>query len=172
MSLDLTHKLSDNFTLGEMLRSATADSHGFAEQYTPEQAIVDALTNLCVNVLQPLRNALAAKFPGAVIKVNSGYRCARVNGLQPKASKSSQHMQGEAADIVCIYNGTVRNDLLVDTLINLLGHQQLPFDQVIWEFGTSASNPAWVHISLNSNGPQRRQQLRPKGGKYITYNLF
>lgn len=169
--MDLLQKLTQNFTLGEMLRSATADKHGIAEQYQPAAEVVNALTLLCQQVLQPLRNYVHKQY-GAVIKVNSGYRCARVNGLQPKASKTSQHMQGEAADIVLIKDGTVRNDLLVDALITLCSTQQLPFDQLIWEFGASAQNPAWVHVSYNSNGPQRRQQLRPKGGKYITYNLF
>lgn len=169
--MDLQQKLTKNFTLGEMLRSATADKHGIAEQYQPTAEVVNALTLLCQQVLQPLRNYVFEQH-GAIIKVNSGYRCTRVNGLQPKASKTSQHMQGEAADIILLKDGKVNNALLVDALIALCSTQQLPFDQVIWEYGASAQNPAWVHISYNSNGPQRRQQLRPKSGKYITYNLF
>lgn len=169
--MELTTKLTENFTLGEMLRSATADKHGITEQYTPPKEVVDALTTLCQKVLQPLRNYVYQKY-GAIIKVNSGYRCPRVNALQPKASKTSQHMQGEAADIILMVNGVVHNDLLVEALIEKLGKGEIPFDQVIWEYGASAKNPAWVHISYDMQGKQRGVQLRPKGGKYITYNLF
>jgi Mg/Co/Ni transporter MgtE len=35
----------------------------------------------------------------------------------------------------------------------------LEFDQLIWEFGTT-SNPDWVHVSYESNGRQRKQILR------------
>jgi hypothetical protein len=41
---------------------------------------------------------------------------------------------------------------------------------MIWEFGTDA-NPDWVHVSYNSDGPQRKQILRAvkqgKGTKYL-----
>lgn len=170
--MNLNDQLTPNFTLLEMLRSATADKHGIAEQYEPSDKIVAALTLLCEKVLQPLRDYLGDKYPNSYIKVNSGYRSPQVNALQPKASKTSQHMQGEAADIIFIYNKTVRNDLLVDALIHLLGSKTIPFDQVIWEYGNSAKNPEWVHISYNSDGQQRGVQLRPKGGKYVTCNLF
>jgi hypothetical protein len=30
----------------------------------------------------------------------------------------------------------------------------LPFDQLIWEFGTD-KNPDWVHVSYKKGGPQR-----------------
>ena len=169
--MDLTLKLTANFTLGEMLRSATADKHGIIEQYTPDETIINALKLLCENTLQPLRNYVYEHYQ-AIIKVNSGYRCKRVNGLQPQASKTSQHMQGEAADIILIKDGKVRNDLLVDAMMDVFAGSAHPYDQIIWEHGASAQNPAWVHISYNSNGPQRRQQLRPKGGRYIPYNLF
>jgi hypothetical protein len=35
----------------------------------------------------------------------------------------------------------------------------LEFDQLIWEFGTSA-NPDWVHVSYESTGKQRKQILK------------
>jgi len=35
----------------------------------------------------------------------------------------------------------------------------LPFDQLIWEFGTD-ENPDWVHVSYSSTGKQRKQILK------------
>ena len=39
--------------------------------------------------------------------------------------------------------------------------ENLPFDQLIWEFGTD-KNPDWVHVSYKKGGPQRGQILRAK----------
>jgi len=49
----------------------------------------------------------------------------------------------------------------------------LPFDQLIWEFG-NAEKPDWVHVSYKKDGPQRGQILTAKrnsAGKtyYETY---
>ena len=35
----------------------------------------------------------------------------------------------------------------------------LPFDQLIWEFGND-KNPDWVHVSYSSTGNQRKQALK------------
>ena len=37
--------------------------------------------------------------------------------------------------------------------------ENLPFDQLIWEFGTN-EKPDWVHVSYKKGGPQRGQILR------------
>lgn len=167
----LTDKLTPNFTLLEMLKSATADKHGIAEQYKPTPEVVSALKTLCEKTLQPLRDYIAAKYSGAIIKVNSGYRCPSVNKLQPKASKTSQHMKGEAADIIVVLNGQVRNDILVKCICEMGQAKKLLFDQVIWEYGPNASNPAWVHISYSVH-QLRGAQLRPQGKGYVEYKLF
>lgn len=162
-------KLTENFTLDEMLRSEYADANGVSEQYKPSEDVVKALTKLCEVILQPLRDYVFQKH-GAIIKVNSGYRCPKVNKAIG-GSSTSQHVQGEAADIVLLVRGTVRNDLLVQSIIEI--GNTLPYDQIIWEFGASAKNPAWVHISHNADGKQRGMQLRPLGkGKYEQRKLF
>ena len=56
-------------------------------------AIVDNLTSLIDNLLDPIREAW-----GKPLHVNSGYRCSALNkavGGKP----TSQHLKGEAADI-------------------------------------------------------------------------
>ena len=84
-------KLSDHFTLEEMVRSATATANKIDN--TPRQAEIDWLKYLCVYVLEPLR-----KHMGRPISISSGYRCPRVNTLVGGVAKS-QHMYGQAADI-------------------------------------------------------------------------
>ena len=96
-TLDLQMLLSDNFTLAEFVRSATAERHRISN--LPRWEHVLALRNLCQNVLQPLRNR-----SGRII-INSGYRCERLNELVHGVG-NSQHMRGEAADIYIPNMGT------------------------------------------------------------------
>ena len=175
--MELTTKLSPNFTLGEMLRSATADAmqrrdvDKYNEQYNPPQAVVDALTNLCVKTLQPISNYTKDKYPNSYIKISSGFRCAWVNKAIGGAT-SSQHKKGEAADTDLIVDGVERNDLYVKCLQEMEREGLLVFDQIILEFG-STLNPSWVHISCKLNGPQRSIVLRKAQGKpYEIYQLF
>ena len=63
------------FTIKELTRSTTAQLRGIDN--TPSQQVIDNLTALVENVLDPLREAW-----GAPIHVNSGYRCAALNKSQ------------------------------------------------------------------------------------------
>lgn len=138
--------LSKNFTLEELTESNTSFAHKFDEQYTPDEVTVNNLKNLCDFILQPLRDAI-----GSPIKITSGYRCTRLNDLVSK-SKSSQHRTGNAADIQGV---NVTNKQLYDKILEL----NLPYDQLIWEFGND-KEPAWVHVSYSNR--HRKQILRVK----------
>ena len=59
-------KLSKNFTLKELTRSATALRLGINNK--PDIVCLDNMQNLVNDVLQPLRNTLGA------IRITSGYR--------------------------------------------------------------------------------------------------
>lgn len=63
-------KLSKNFTLNEMILSATAIRRKIDN--TPNEQVIKCLKELCQNVLQPIRE----KKP---ITVTSGYRCEKLN---------------------------------------------------------------------------------------------
>lgn len=132
MALNLQQKLSPNFTLLELLKSPTANRMGLREQFDPPPEVVANLKRLCLEVLEPLRREC-----GPLI-INSGYRCPRLNEAV-KGARNSQHLTGEAADIECV---NYTNALLFKKAQEL----KLPFDQLIWEFG-SRTNPDWVHIS-------------------------
>ena len=144
-------QLSSNFTLAEMLESQTARRHGFDEQFRPSKSAVNNLKLVADNILQPLRN-----HTGQPIRISSGYRCRRVN-TQVGGAANSQHVTGNAVDIISA-SPNVSNA----TLFELIQRLKLPYDQLIWEFGTRI-NPAWVHVSFSNR--HRRQII------YIPANL-
>lgn len=144
-----------NFSLHELLYT---DHRKFDdEQYNPPPEVVENLRALCVNVLQPLRDAI-----GRPIKINSGYRCPSLNTAIKGATKS-QHKTGHAADIVDLTNG---NEFLYRKIKEL----NLPFDQMIDEFGFR-----WVHVSYDPSRNRKEilQARKDEKGKtiYVRPNL-
>lgn len=86
--------LSHHFALCEFLQSDTAKHYGITLNPSPE--IISNLTNLCKNVLEPIRRV--AKSP---ILINSGYRNQALNHFV-KGAPNSYHLFGRAADIVAV----------------------------------------------------------------------
>lgn len=119
-------QLTENFSLAEMTISRFAALHGFKNDPDMRQAI--SLCRLCRNVLQPLRDAI--KQP---ITVTSGFRSSQLNNAIEGAPQS-QHMRGEAADIIIPGYSFTQIMLLIRRL-------RLPVDQLIDEHGQ------WVHLS-------------------------
>ena len=134
-------RLSENFTLAEMLASQTATRKNISEQFKPSQEVINNLKELCVNLLQPIRNKI-----GRSIIVTSGYRCERLNSAI-RGSKTSQHMKGEAADIRAV-------GMSIEDLYQSIKKSGLKYDQLIQEFDS------WIHISYSSRN--RMQNLRAK----------
>lgn len=133
--------LSVNFSLEEFTRTNTGlpNIPGFVER--------ENLQQLVTNVLQPARTML-----GMPVTVTSGYRSPAVNAAVRGAS-TSQHVKGQAADLVCADNAR---------LFEIL--KSTPFDQLIWEAGNDVQ-PAWVHVSFNGM-MSRGQVLRMDNGQY------
>lgn len=125
------------FTIKELCKSSTAIQKGIDN--TPNSKIVNNLNQLVDNILDPLREKY-----GKPIKVNGGYRCPALNDAV-KGSKTSQHLQGLAADITA--GSPVENKKLFDLIIKL----NLPFDQLIDE-----QKFKWVHVSFSN---RNRKQI-------------
>ena len=156
-----------HFTISELIKSETALKHGIWNGASKE--VEENLKALVENVLDPLREAY-----GRPIHVTSGYRCPRLNRLVG-GSPNSQHMRGEAADIVAhalIAGGThpapqsliagkdprspsLQDNLKLGKLIEQLGN----FDQLIYEQCDKHGNPRWIHVSWKRNGWNRKQVL-------------
>ena len=126
-----------HFSIAELTRSNTASARGIDN--TPSPEIVENLTALVENVLDPLREAW-----GKPIHVNSGYRCPALNKAVNGAAHS-QHMLGQAADITA---GSTKENARLYRLVKELN---LPVDQAIDEYGFK-----WLHLSY---GPRHRRQF-------------
>ena len=83
-------KLSPHFTLAEMTTTSRP-----ALQDEPSVEVIINLVYLCAVVLEPLRKML-----GHPVRINSGYRSARLN-KEVGGVPNSYHMTGRAADIYC-----------------------------------------------------------------------
>ena len=151
------------FSISEMLKSDTAVKRGLWNGANLE--VEENLRALVEQVLDPLREAY-----GKPIRVTSGYRCPKLNTLVG-GSPNSQHMKGEAADIVgspigvgdCGSKPAMRvsggvspeENLKLGKLIEQLGN----FDQLIYEQCDKQGNPRWIHVSWRRNGLNRKQVL-------------
>ena len=134
---------------------------------TPEH--IENFKKLAENVFQPIRDHF-----GVPIRISSGYRSEALNKAIGGAGKvvngkyvaSSQHCKGEAIDID-MDGSSITNKQVFDFI-----KENLNFDQLIWEFGTSI-NPDWVHVSFDSEGKQRKQVLKAvkqgAGTSYVPY---
>lgn len=152
----MPNALSRSFTLEEMVFSQTAVRKGIRNKPSPRH--VEALRALCGVILQPLRDSLDAP-----LSVTSGYRSPDLNRAIGGA-KHSQHMDGQAADLMCFSLSTA--DVFKRVL--QLG---LPFDQLIYEGGRKSM---WVHVSFNADGTNRGEILAasfPPGGGVKYRNL-
>jgi len=140
-------QLSEHFTLDEMLRSDTATEKGITEQYTPPQDVINNLSYLCLQVLEPLRIKISAALgTDTPIIITSGYRCPRLNQAIGGAN-NSQHELGQAAD-------THVNGMSIEQWYQFIKGSGVNYDQLIQEFGK------WAHVSCKPNGAPRKENLR------------
>ena len=136
-------RISKNFTLDELLASATAK-----QQHIINAPGIEEVCNLCAlvhHVLQPLRDAM-----GEAIKIGSGYRCPQLNKAVGGVS-TSQHVKGEAADL-CIDGDMKKGKRWFEWI-----KSHCDFDQLIWEH--NAKGTYWVHVSYRADGKNRHQVI-------------
>lgn len=126
-------RLSPNFTLEELERSQTARRLGL-DNRAPQEA-VGRLALLCTEVLQPIRDHFGPVY------ISSGYRGPALNA-RIGGSRRSQHIRGEAADIVVVGVTPVE-------VCRWIEASRISFDQLIYEGD-------WTHVSYS---PRRRRQV-------------
>ena len=145
-----TIRVSKNFALSEMVKSATAERLNVDN--SPSDIHLVNLTHLAIHILQPVRDEFG------VITINSGYRSPALNA-KVGGSKTSQHCNGQAADFESF--STPNPDLAKWIAKNL------DFDQLILEFYDGVNpNSGWVHCSYNLMGNRRKilTALKTKNG--------
>ena len=137
--------ISEHISYKESVYSITATRRGINNIPDDEQ-----LTNMelvAEEVFEPLR-----EWVGGPIKINSFFRCPKLNKAIGGSSKS-QHCYGQAIDI----DDTFRKASNAD-MYNYI-KDNLEFDQLIWEFGDN-KNPDWVHVSYVSPEENRNRCLK------------
>jgi hypothetical protein len=125
--------VSPHFSWEELTRTGSADLQ--AVNRAEAEKVRAALTALATTILEPIR----AKF--GPLKVNSAFRGPSVNA-RVGGSKNSQHLKGEAADIVA---PSVTVEELHRWIVTESG---LPYGQCILEKSAPAKPFSWVHVSL------------------------
>jgi uncharacterized protein YcbK (DUF882 family) len=141
--MDPNQQLSENFTLGELIKSDTALRHGLDN--TPNREQIYNLKRLTREVLQPVRDHFGP------VHVNSGFRGNEVN-TAVRGSKTSDHCKGYAADIEV--SGRSNYELAVWISDNL------DYKQLILEFYTlGVPNSGWVHVSYGEDYENDKEDL-------------
>ena len=154
--MNRNEKLSDHFTLGELIRSETAERKGIDN--TPPDDIIPMLKRLCVEILEPIRVHYGVPF-----RPNSGYRSEALN-REIGGSSNSQHCVGEAVDVEI--PGVSNYDLATWIKDNL------EFDQLILEcYRRGEPTSGWVHVSLKAQGQDNRMAALTYSNRTYTDGL-
>jgi zinc D-Ala-D-Ala carboxypeptidase len=128
-------QLTPHFYLDEFTKSETAARLGIKNE--PDTKAVGRLSDLCLNVLEPLR-----KHYNSAVIISSGFRSNELNAAV-HGRGGSQHGKGEAADI--IISGADLREAFIYIRDNM------DYDQVIYE-------RTWIHVSYKREG-NRKQAL-------------
>lgn len=137
--MELKDIKTPHFTLEELVKSDTAQAKNI-----PNIPSVGVLRNLCQLVEELLEPARAQL--GAPIIVTSGYRSVALNQAVGGVN-NSQHIKGQAADIVCTRPADKRK------LFEIL--KTMDYDQLLWE--TNSAGTQWIHVSYVS--PDRNRHI-------------
>lgn len=123
-------QITDNFTLKELIHSDVATKKKIDN--TPSKIEKENLIRLTKEILQPIRNKY-----GKPITITSGFRCEKLNKAVGGVP-TSQHIKGEAVDIVCSNNKELWN-----LIVSMVKSGEVTVGQLINEKKLS-----WIHISL------------------------
>lgn len=134
----MNERIFTHFTVDEL----TVTDTGLPNE--PDGVQWSNLVRLAADILEPAREIVGP------LRVNSAFRSRAVNQAIGGAARS-QHMKGEAADVV-----PLRMEL--EEAFKAIKFSKIPYDQLIIE-------PTWLHMSVAPVGTlPRRQTLRAYRG--------
>ena len=151
MNKNMSIILSEHFRLTEFTTSLVAVTRRINN--TPPLPAICNLQQLCLHVLEPLRAHL-----GHAVRINSGYRSAKLNAAVGGV-KTSDHTRGCAADIF-IPDAKTGREWFAWMMDNL------EFDQLIWETA-SGCRGCWIHVGYRGTGHNRQQVIRMGKGHQL-----
>jgi len=139
-------KLSKNLSLSEVIKSNTAERKGIDN--SPNETHLNNLKYLAEQVFQPIRDYFEVP-----IYISSGYRSLSLNeaiGGSPR----SFHSHGMALDL----DQDGRNKGVSNTEVFYFIKENLPFSELIWEFGDE-DKPDWVHVAI-AKGRENEKKIK------------
>ena len=169
-------KITKNFNLEEFEKSDTAKRLGIDNSVPKE--LLPNIKALCEKVLEPLRAEInkttdnrqqttdsatslvdsltcghvVNRVSETPVVLSSGYRCPALNKAVG-GSATSQHMKGEAADII-----------IPSKKVGLQWFEwmrtHLTYNQLIWE--TNSRGGSWIHVGYKRTGKNKMQVLNMK----------
>lgn len=140
-------QITQHFTDTELTTTSTGLRN------VPPASALCALKALCVAVLEPWRERVGP------LRVTSGYRSPDVNAAVG-GSKTSQHLRGEAADVI------PRDREAAWAELGRMMDAGLPVDQAIIYEGLPH-----IHVSYSDSGTPRRQRLiKRASGRYEPFS--
>ena len=134
-------RISKHISYKEATHSNYAKKNKIANK--PSSEDIENMELLAEKVFEPLR-----EWVDAPIRINSMFRSIKLNTALKGAARSS-HMKGQAFDITSM-GGKTNLEMFYYIKDNL------PFDQLIWEFG---NEPVWLHVSYVNETENRGQIL-------------
>ncbi len=157
----LAMRISQNFTLQELVYSPTALHAGIDQEEYLDNNAVARITVLTIKILQPVRDHFGPT------KINSCFRSKPLNELVHGSPNSAHCCNGtkSAADIEII-SEEISNLELAEWI-----RDNLDFDQLILENYApnrvskitgerEGPNSGWVHVSYSSIGDNRKEVMR------------
>lgn len=158
-NLDSGRKLTPNYTLDDLIKTSKPYSN------IPSESEIERLKIFAANILEPL-----TKIYGKFI-INSSFRSEVVNSLVGGVI-TSQHRRGEAADIRIETN----DGYLLERVFNeIVANKTVKYDQIIYEVNGSSILNRWIHISYNTENPEKNKSEALKATKingtmkFVTY---
>ena len=137
--------LTENFTLAEFIKSEKAKV--WKVDNTPPKDLMPVIIKTCQG-LERIRAIIGNK----PIQILSGYRNAAVNRLV-NGSRNSQHIKGEAADIVAPFFGTPKAlAARIAEHASILGVDQVILEHNRWCHVSFSFNPRNQVLTVNDNG--------------------
>ena len=141
-------KLSDHFTLEELVESDYAKKNNIENAFTIDN--VHAIQELITELLEPFR-----QFYGKPIRVTSGFRCEALNKALGGV-KTSAHLKA-AADIQPIKMTDANWKEFVECMQRFINEKKPKFDEILTE---TSKTSKWIHVAYKSiKGLQRQKNF-------------
>lgn len=156
--------ISQNFTLKEFLNSETATRNNYSEQWNPTQEIITNLTDLAINVAEPIRKEFGTFSPTVA------YRCTRTN-TKIGGEKNSEHLYGNAFDETFIKEG---KNISKEVFLWIIKGGLSKWSKLILEFPDKEGIPRWLHIGYDKKKLNKQVLVADKNllGQTIYLDYF